>query len=189
MEPFSKLRLKAAKALLAGKVSKTKRKRSYINFPAIKSIGLVWDASKPEDFLILSGFCQKMSNLKIEVKILGYFPGRNLPDQYTAVRYLTCLKRQEVSFFYKPVSQDAAAFIARSLDVLIDINFRKLFPLVYITSLSNARFKVGLADSKPESAPFDLMISMKKPVNLSGYLEQVLYYLDMIKSGPAKEAV
>ncbi len=189
MELFSNLRLKAGKSMLAGKLSKIKRKPSYDDFSNIKSVGIVWDASKPEDFLILSGFCQKMSDLKIEVRILGYFPGRNLPDKYTAVRFLTCLKKQEVNFFNKPVSADSADFIARKFDVLIDVNFSRLFPLVYISSLSKAGFKVGLAGEKPESSPFDLMISLKKPVALDGYLDQVLYYLEMIKSGQTKRAV
>jgi hypothetical protein len=48
---------------------------------------------------------------------------------------------------------------------------------------------VGLADSQPLASPFDLMISMKSPVNLENYLEQVLYYLDMINSETAKKAV
>jgi hypothetical protein len=33
------------------------------------------------------------------------------------------------------------------------------------------------------------MISMKNPVNIEKYLEQVLYYLDMINSENAKKAV
>lgn len=189
MELFGRIRLKIGKAMLAGKMSKITRKPSYCDFNNIKSIGLVWDASKPEDFMVLSGFFQRMADRKIEVKILGYFPGRNLPDRYTAIRFFSCLKKQDVQLFYKPVSPDAEAFIARDFDVLIDLNFKRLFPLFYITSLSNARFKVGLTDPEPESAPFDLMISIKNPVSADTYLEQVLYYLELIKSGPAKKAV
>jgi hypothetical protein len=48
---------------------------------------------------------------------------------------------------------------------------------------------VGLAGLKPETSPFDLMISMKNPVNIEGYLDQIIYYLEMINSESAKKAV
>jgi len=189
MELFRNLRVKASRSMLAGKVARIKRKPSYINFYSIKSIGIVWDASKTEDFIKLSGFYQRMAEKNIEVKIFGYFPGNELPNQYTAIRYLYCLKRQEVDFFYKPTTQDAAAFSGRSFDVLIDINFNKLLPLCYISSLSQAALKVGLADADPGSSPFDLMISLKNPVTVDRYLEQVLCYLEMINSQTEKKAV
>jgi hypothetical protein len=189
MELFRNLRIMAGRSKLSGRMTRITRKASYINFVHIKSIGIVWDASKTEDFIILSRFHQKMAGQNKEVKIFGYFPGNGLPDQYTAIRFLTCLKKKEVSFFYCPVNPDADTFIKTKFDVLIDINFKKHFPLVYVTTLSQAGMKVGLADSKPEASPFDLMISMKSPVTLESYLEQVLYYLDMINSESAKKAV
>jgi hypothetical protein len=130
-----------------------------------------------------------MAEQNKEVKIFGFFPGNVFPDQYTAVRFLTCLKKKEVNFFYCPVNTETDSFIKTKFDVLIDINFKKQFPLVYVTSLSQAGLKVGLADSKPECSPFELMISMKSSVSTESYLEQVLYYLDMINSKSAKKAV
>ena len=189
MELFRNLRVKAGKSLLAAKVAKIKRKPFYINFSSIKSIGVVWDASKTEDFIHLSAFHQKMTERKIEVKIFGFFPGKELPNRYTAIRYLTCLKMQEIDFLYRPGSPDTTAFIQRHFDVLIDINLGKFFPLYYITSLSMARLKVGIADTNPERSPFDLMISLNKPVTIDSYLDQVLYYLNMINSESKKKAV
>ena len=189
MELFRNLRIRAGKSLLSGKLSKITRKPHYINFFNIKTIGLVWDASQTNEFVFLSKFHQKMSEQNIEVRILGYYPGKKLPDQYTAIRFLTCLKRNEVDFLYRPVTRDSNEFLKIQYDVLIDINFRKQFPLVYVTSLSSAKLKVGLADSRPESSPFDLMISLKNPVNIEKYLEQVLIYLEMMSSKTAKKAV
>jgi hypothetical protein len=189
MELLRSLRVRAGRSKLSGKMARITRKPYFINFYNIKSIGIVWDASKTEDFIILSRFYQKMAEQNKEVKIFGYFPGRDLPDKYTAIRFLTCVKKKEINFFYCPVHPDTEAFIKTKFDVLIDINFKKHFPLFYVTSLSQAGLKVGLADSQPLASPFDLMISMKSPVNLENYLEQVLYYLDMINSETAKKAV
>lgn len=189
MELLRSLRVRAGRSKLSARMVRNARKPCFINFYDIKTIGIVWDASKPEDFSILSRFNQKMAELNKEVKIFGYFPGKEFPDKYTAIRFLTCIKKKEVNFFYCPVHPDTESFIKTKFDVLIDINFKKHFPLVYVSSLSQAGLKVGLADSQPIASPFDLMISMKSPVNIEKYIEQVLYYLDMINSETAKKAV
>jgi hypothetical protein len=189
MELFRSLRLRAGKALMDAKVAKVKRRPSYNDFNSIKSIGIVWDASRSEEFSILTKFCQKMASLKIDTEIMGYFPGKKLPDQFTAVRFLTCLKRQDLDFFYRPVIAAAGKYISKHFDVLIDLNFRKIFSLEYIVSLSAAKLKVGIPGSSPESSPHDLMIANKNSPNTEAYLEQVLLYLEMIKSNSEKKAV
>ncbi len=71
-----------------------KRKVYYSNIKHIKKIGIVWDASKTEDFSSLSKFHQKMHERNIDVKIIGYYPGKELPDQYTAIRYLVMYQEE-----------------------------------------------------------------------------------------------
>jgi hypothetical protein len=186
MELFKNIRLKIGKVILTKKMAGTKRKVYYSNFGLVKNIGVVWDASKTDDFTSLSRFYQKMHERNIEVKILGYFPGKNLPDQYTAIRYLTCIRKKEINFFYHPVSSETNVFISNRFDILIDINFKELFPLQYITSLSNAAFKVGLFEYGTVDTPFDLMMEIKNPVDVDNYLIQVIQYLEMINSGTIK---
>jgi hypothetical protein len=183
MELLEKIRMKIGDAILKNKIAGTKRKTHYSNINQVKNIGIVWDASKIDDFACLTRFCQKMHESKTDVKILGYFPGKNLPNQLTAVRYLSIIKKEELNIFYHPVSADSTTFVNNRFDVLIDINFKKLLPLQYISSLSNAGFKVGLFDSEARNTPFDLMMDFKSPVNVEDYLNQVVHYLEMINSG------
>ena len=182
MELFSGLRTRIGNAILHNKISRTRRKASYNNIEQVKNIGIVWDASSTEEFTYLSKFHQRMSENKAEVNILGYFSGNSLPNQYTAIRYLSIIKKEELNFFYKPVSSEINTFINKSFDVLIDLNFKKILPLKYISSLSNARLKVGLFESETGNATFDLMMDIKTPVNVEEYLKQVIHYLEMIKS-------
>ncbi len=183
MELFKNVRLKIGKRILDKKLARTKRKVFYSNISQVKKIGIVWDASKPENFPSLSRFHLKMNERNIEVKILGYFPGKELPNQYTAIRYLTCLRKQEINFFYQPVSSESEMFVNTRFDVLIDINFKKIFPLQFITTLSNAGLKTGLFDSESTEYPFDLMMEIKNPVDIDNYLSQIVQYLEIINSG------
>jgi hypothetical protein len=183
MELFREFRLKIGNSSLSKKLVKAKRKVYYTNISRIKTIGIVWDASKTEEFSILSGFHQKMNEKGINVTIFGFYPGKVLPDQYTALRYFTCIMKKELSSFFVPVTNEAEKFINTMFDILIDINFEKVFPLFYISSLSRASFKVGLYDKETDNSVFDLMMELKRPVRVEDYLSNVMHYLEMINSG------
>jgi hypothetical protein len=182
MEFFRNVRLKIAWALLNKRVARSSRIMVYRSFREVKSIGVVWNASKHEDFQSLAKFHQRMQERNIDVKIFGYYNGKNLPDQFTAIRYLTCIRNAETNLFYIPESREAQSFISNKFDILIDINFDKVFSLIYVTMLSGAAFKVGLFESEESNSPFDLMMNIKKPVNIEDYLKQVVQYLEMINS-------
>jgi hypothetical protein len=186
MELFKKIRLKIGQLILSKSVARARRKVHYSNFGNVRNIGIVWDASRPVEFATLSRFHQRMQETKIEVTIFGYFPGKNLPDQYTAIRYLRCIRKDEINSFYHPHSSEANSFIHNPFDILIDINFDKLFPLIYVTAMSRARFKVGLYSKEAADSPFDLMIEIKNPVDLENYLTQVIAYLEMITDKSSK---
>src|SRR5512137_2282508 len=123
MELLKKVRLKIGKAILSKKIARMKRTVYYLNFENVRNIGIVWDASKPVEFSCLSRFHQRMQENKIDVTVFGYFPGKNLPDQYTAIRFLRCIRKDEINNFYHPDSSEANASINNPFDVLIDINF------------------------------------------------------------------
>ena len=182
MELFKNIRLKIARALLRKRVARSNRKMVYSNFSGVKSIAVVWNASKHNEFQALTRFHQRMHERNIEVKILGYYEGKSLPDQYTAIRYLTCIRKSEINLFFIPESTEIKSFINNKFDILIDINFEKLFSLIYITNLSKASFKVGLFEVEESHTTFDLMMEIEKPVNVDIYLNQVIQYLEMINS-------
>ncbi|HLN19689.1 MAG TPA: hypothetical protein VK213_01270 [Bacteroidales bacterium] len=182
MELASNIRLRIGKSLLKKKALKVCRKVSYNGFDRVRRIAVVWDASNSNEFNNLSKFHQKMNDRNIEVKVLGYFPGKNMPDQYTAIRYLTCLRRNDVNFFYIPNSGESDHFINDRFDILIDMNFENLLPLKYLSSMSQAAFKIGLSEDEKNNDIFDMMMEMKKPVDAGDFLEQTMYYLEMIKS-------
>ena len=187
MELLKNIRLKIGNLILSKNIARRKREVKYSNFKNVRNIGIVWDASRPSEFASLSKFHSRMQDIKIEVSILGYFPGKSLPDQYTAIRFLRCIKKDDLNSFYHPDSSETRSFISNPFDILIDINFNNLVPLRYVTSLSTARFKVGLLDKETTKTPFDLMMEIKNPVDIESYLTQVIQYLEMIKDKSTKQ--
>lgn len=189
MDFFEGTRLKIGNSISSKSLVKAKRKVSYQGMSQTKKIGIIWDASKTGDFSSLSKFHQRMQERNIDVKIFGYYPGKELPDQYTAIRFLTCMRRKDLNFFYIPASTEAEVFMGTKFDILIDVNFDRIFPLQYIIRLSAASFKVGLFNSETDTSTFDLMMEIRKPVKVDDYLTQVIHYLEMINSGSAVTVV
>jgi len=122
MELIRKFRLKIGRLILSKKIARNKRKVFYSNFKNVKKIGIVWDASRPLEFIELSRFHQKMQDIKIDVMVFGYFPGKNLPDQYTAIRYLRCIKKDEISVFNYPVSSEVRSCRSVSIPLIAPIS-------------------------------------------------------------------
>ena len=180
MKLFGKLRLKVGSRSLRKKIERITRNISYSNINSVRKIGLVWDASNPNDFKNISAFYTKMGQRGINVKVIGFYDHKELPGEYTAIHYFTCLKRSDLNFFFRPSTPECDAFIDEKFDVLIDINFKRIFPLHYITSMSRGSIKVGL-HTDDSSAPFDLMIDKREPA-VNDYLEQVVHYLEMINN-------
>ena len=183
MALFRNFRLKRGRAILRKKFARTRRKTFKNNIANAKTMVLVWDATRHDDFAVLSRFHQKMLDRNIDLRIIGYYPGKELPDRITAIRYLTCLKQQDLNVFYRPVSNEAEQFIKTSFDFLIDINFRNIFPLEYISTLSVAGFKVGIFNNTYTHNPFDLMMEIRSTTDIEEYLNQVIHYLEMINTG------
>jgi len=182
MELFKYIRTKIGSIILREKAARRKRRMVYQNFNLVKNIGIVWNADNTEEFQALAKFHLDMHKRNVDIHIIGYYSGKKLPDTYTAIRYLSCIRRHELNFLFIPESSESHDFINKKFDVLIDINFDKIFTLRYITVLSKALFKVGLTESENPSTPFDLMMEIKKPVSIENYLEQIVQYLEMINS-------
>jgi len=182
MEFFKRSRLALANSFLKRRVKKTFRNKKFNNLRNAHKIGIVWDGSYMSHFKYITALYQKMLEAGIQVDIVCYYPGKILPDQYTALRYLTCFKRSDLNFFYLPKHDDVNEFISTPYEILIDINFRKEFPLLYVTALSKAEFKIGAGDTINHST-LDMTIELKEKDNIEYYLEQVEHYLNMINTG------
>ncbi len=183
MEMFRKLRLAEGNRRLIKRVSKVKRNRRFINISEAKTIGILWDVENVDDLSAISDFILQMSERGIKTEVLAFYGGKELPDKLTALRYLNCLKREDYSFFYIPETREAEPFIRPGFDILIEISFRDVFPLRYVSSLSESRFKIGAGFNGDEIRKHDdMLIVAGRNRNVREYLKQVVVYLEMINA-------
>ncbi|HCC71679.1 MAG TPA: hypothetical protein DEQ09_11085 [Bacteroidales bacterium] len=182
MELFKGIRLVVARLILNQRLKRTRRNKKFNNLRHSHKIGIVWDGSNIADFEAITSFYHEMLKRNIQVDIICYYPKIILPDQYTAIRYLTCIKKTDLNWFYIPQSNDIDEFIHTPYEILIDINNNNYFPVKYITVLSQAEFKVG-AENLSYRDKIDMTIKINRKNDPVYYLEQVKYYLEMINTG------
>ena len=182
MEFLKKPRLAWAHSVIRRRLKKTYRKKKFNNLRNAHKICIVWDGSNLDSFNELTSFYQRMQSNNIQADIICYYPGKVLPDQYTALRYLTCFKRNDLNFFFLPKMDELEDFISTPYEILIDINFNNRFPLYYLTSLSKAEFKIGAGNTINHNT-LDMTIELNNDKSIRYYLEQVEHYLEMINTG------
>lgn len=182
MELFRGMRLLTGRWLLKMRKKKVRRNKQFNNLGNSHKIGLVWDGSNTADFKSIASFYNDMLKKNIQTDIICYYPDKVLPDQYTAIRYLKCVKVSDLNLWYLPQSPDIDEFINIPYEILIDVNNNNHFPAEYMTVLSKAEFKVGPACSAYRDM-LDMTIKIDGEYETSYYLEQVKYYLEMINTG------
>lgn len=181
MELFRNARILAGNYMLAKKALKMTRARKFLNISEVRHLGIAWDITDPDDLPAISDFILRMSEKGIKVDVLGFFNGKELPDRLTAIRYLTCLKREDFSFWYTPISPEANSFLEKKFDILVEICFNDSLPLRYISTLSVATLKVGPGFNGDKLRKhIDILIEGGKRPDVREYLKQAVIYLEMI---------
>lgn len=180
MELAGEIRHKAGNYILRRKAVKISRIVSYKGLSFVRKIAIIWN-SNMKDLPVLEDFHKRMIERNIEIKVISYCAEKDIPEKLSSVSYIKCFGRKDVGLFFFPVKQEAAMLLNEKFDIIIDMNFDKKLPLKYFSSMSDSSFRIGLYESDQDSEVYDLMIDLKKPVDPADYLDQAIYYLEMIK--------
>ncbi len=155
------------------------RKTIRFDFFKIKTIGILFDATKPEDFELVKRYVLYLREHRKRVKAIGFFTTKQIPAMaYSKLEY-DFFSSKELNWFGKPSSIFIQNFIDEEYDLLIDLNNHNLFPLKFISALSKANFKVGKLH-KNDLEIFDMMIDSDDTKSLKYFLRQVDTYITML---------
>lgn len=166
------LKSKVAKRILSSKLSLVAREKKVFNLDSAQTAGILWEIDQKESFdRVKEELC------KAGIKIIGlcYFHLRMTVIPQT----ITGFSKNQINHWTEipdvPLVDD---FIHQKFDILIDLTGQKHFPVVYITALSEAYFKIGYAGGSPNY--FDLNIDFQASPETSQLADQILYYLKRI---------
>lgn len=154
-------------------------KPNKFSFVQTKTVGIIFDATNPEDFELVKRYVLYLREHRKKVKVLGFYPSKRIPEMtYSKLEY-DFFSVKELNWFGKPSNMVVQNFMNEKYDLLIDLNINDHFPLKYISALSKAEFKVGKYNEK-DIEIFDMMIDSDNTKTLKYFLRQVDIYITML---------
>jgi hypothetical protein len=146
--------------VLEKKLRNQKRPVTVCNINHAQNIGILYNATEYISFEIIKEFTKKLSRNNSNISILGYVDSKNLIDHYLYRKGFDFFSRNDLNWYYKPISAVAEVFIKNPFDLLIDLSLEPCYPVQYIVAISPSTFKVG--KFSPEEKYLDLMIDTGK---------------------------
>jgi hypothetical protein len=159
--------------------SRVRRDRKIFNLAGASNIGVLYYLPDEPTYRKISDYVKKLQDTGKIVKALGYVQNKRLTGQFLPKLSYDFLYPAGLNWQFKPIATAAKDFIEAEYDILLDLSVEDHLPLLYITGMSKARFKVGLKSDR-RSKYLDLMMDLGDKDGLDELIEQVDHYLTII---------
>ncbi len=113
--------------------------RKVFNIHQAKYVGILFNATNPEEVVIINKFAKSLQKQDVKVNLLGFFNTTGTPTN-VAFPFFT---RKHLNWYGVPTNSHIDDFKNKRFDILINAYTKNSLPLEYISSLSNAKFRVG----------------------------------------------
>lgn len=179
MSIVKKTQKRAGEYFLKKEFAAIERKKVAVNFEEAETIALIFDATNKEEFELVKKYIKKLKENKRKVRAIGFYDGKEEPTLMSSKLEYDFFSRKQLKWYLKPNDPIVENFILEPFDLLINLCMNYKTPLLYITALSRAKFKVG--KEHPKYAPYyDLMFSVQDDMGLQSFIPVAEKYLNMI---------
>jgi len=160
---------------LSKSLRQVKRTKFVYNLVTARRIGIVSFLRNSKDFDEVLSFQHFLNNQHLNVTIIGYFPGKEIPQQLLLRKDANIFCKNDVNWYGKPKIDFIDDFCKQEYDILIDLTMEEVFPLRWISTLSKSKFKVG--NLGYPGNPYDLIIDCEKSKGTNYLIDQIKHYL------------
>jgi hypothetical protein len=168
---------------LAEETGNAERKINLCTLSEAKNIGIIYDATEYISFEIVRDLVKQLSNNSCTIMVLGYVDSKKLIDHYLYRKGFDFFCKNDLNWYYKPVSSQSEQFIHEPFDILIDLSLDYQFPIHYISSASKASFKTGRYSETDTSLDFMIDIEKEKETLRNLHRDIVLEKKSMSENG------
>lgn len=181
MSTFKNIQEKLGRFTLNKNRKRLKRNVKAFSIEKASTIGVVYNATNRNEADIVKKFIQFLREERKDVLSIGFINSKDSSDIVKPHLNYVYFDKRNLSKSMVPKGNDVANFINKPYSILIDLNIDDCFPIEYISSLSNAKFKVGAKGSyRDENC--DLTIDIDENKKMEFLIIQVKHYLKMIKN-------
>lgn len=140
------------------------------NIEHAKHIGIIYNATEGVSFEIIRNLVKDLSGSSRKITVLGYVDSKKLIDNYLYRKGFDFFSKNDLNWYWRPVSPLVDQFIKEPFDLLINLSLENHYPIQYITAMSPATFKAG--KFSPDDIYLDLMIDIEKEKQAMQALQQ-----------------
>lgn len=181
MKLIDNIKQRLGESILHKKVKLQKRQRAFFNFDTARSVGIIFDATIQDSYLVAKSFMASLRRKKIDVYALGYVKNQEAIAYFPYHKGIDFFSIKNTNWHYKPSNPSVDQFYTRPFDMLIDLSLSDQLQLKYIIGLSKAKFKLG-RDTHTDNF-YDFVIRLDKHKSLEDYIEIINHYMSVIKNG------
>lgn len=179
MKRMSFLQETIGKYLLAISAKQTNRTVVSSNFTTAKSIGIIYDAIDQDMHQKVAAFGDAiMKSYNSNVSMLGFMSNPELKSCFAGQFGCKHFSKQDFTWYGTANNVIITDFINSPFDILIDLSVDSIYPLQYVSKLSQAMFKIGRLDP---NFTLDMMIDIEKEKNIDYLMNQIHTYILMLK--------
>ena len=146
--------------------------RTPLSLQKAKTIGILFDATDPENNDKVVAFAQNLKKENKEIQLLGYVNKRDPYQKYP----FPFISLKETTWYGKPGGGTAGYFMRSAFDLLINFSPATCLPLDYISAISPSRFRIGF-NAEADISDYDLILISKENGNISNLISNLETYL------------
>lgn len=167
--------------ILKRKLKRLNRKVSFRSLSHCDTALIAYNCSQSDLEKSVRAFARQLKEEGLNVTTLGYYDikdkNKSKPKDELSYHYFD---RKEVNYFGLLKNSQLKRLIVQPFDLMIDLNLKGDFVLRSISSLSKAKFKVGI-ENEYALEVYDLTVNEKNE-DINQVCKQILHYLKMIKA-------
>ncbi len=181
MEILSGIKQTVGNLILNRNISRLERDKKFVSFSDARNVGIVYLVSNQGIFNKVKLLIRKLNSPYRQVMALGFVDRDSIPDYCVAANSGYYFDKKDLNWYGAPKNNYIKEFINKEFDIIIDLTLEEVYVLQYIVALSKSKLKVGRF-SKSTEKYYDLMIKNDNNTLSDEYIDQILHYLDILKS-------
>ena len=181
MSSIKNIQEKLGRFSLNKEAKRLQRNVKAFSIEKASTIGIVYNATNRDDAETVKKFVQYLKEERKEVLSIGFIDSKDSSSIVKPHLNYAYFDKKDLSKAMVPKSGEVKNFINKPYSILIDLNISDCFPIEYLSSLSNAKFKVGAKGSYRDKV-CDLIIDIDENNQMEYLIIQVKHYLKMIKN-------
>jgi hypothetical protein len=158
--------------------------KKHVDFKKVRNIGVLFLLEEEVKFKQLDRLVKNLANQGKDVKMIGMFTGKILPNFFYQKLKIDIFTKKDISFLGFPKGEKVNEFIEQPFDILLDFTEDDILPMDFILGMSKAGFKAGRYRNEMVKV-LDFMIKKPDDMGFDAFINSMVDYITIFNTQSA----